>query len=161
MRGTERLWNPAKCRRKRAVMERFILSSKFGYVNSWPSNKKFPMPFHFVEHPKVAQVFKTDAKIGKALERYKPIAIEGEVVSVVPAADAPLLNHGEAVYHVEFDANGLYTLAQLDAEGFFYSEENETGWDEFTRDEIQNLPVGESRNFGGGAAPVGTIKRVW
>jgi hypothetical protein len=63
--------------------------------------------------------------------------------------------HNGQTYEVEFDGKGTFTLAQLEAEGFFGEDGHELSW--MT---VAEMEVGQTLNFAGGAAPLGTIKRL-
>lgn len=59
------------------------------------------------------------------------------------------------IFEVEFDGRGTYTLGELVSEGFFGEDGHE-----LTITEVDALAIGQSLNFAGGAAPVGTITRL-
>lgn len=58
-------------------------------------------------------------------------------------------------FKLEFDGHGTYTLGELVSEGFFGEDDHE-----LTLTEVDSLAVGQSLNFAGGAAPLGTITRL-
>ena len=59
------------------------------------------------------------------------------------------------LFEVEFDGRGTYTLGELESDGFFGEDGHE-----LTISEVDSMAVGQSLNFAGGAAPLGTITRL-